>query len=541
MKTKKELILTLFCILVIASILKVILLLFNCFPFNADEAVVGLMARHILHGERPVFFYGQSYMGSLDAFLVSIAFSVLGIHVWVIRAVQIILYLFVIVTSIEIAHLVFMNSNAKWMVAALLAIPPVNVTLYTTVSLGGYGEALLIGNLILLIGILIIKTIEKPRFSHKPWLNLLLGGLMGLGLWANALTLIYTIPTLLHLIWVLFQHRNRYSIKRIIRNSLIFLLGLGIGALPWWLYALQNGFHQLISEMLGAAVAVEKGTWLERTGNHFLSLIILGGTVLLGLRPPWEVRWLALPLIPIVVFSWGWIFSKWLRSMINRQFESQSQRLFLGVILVFCVGFLFTSFGVDPSGRYFVPLWIMLTLIAAGAITSAIKNQTYQIILVATILIFNLTGTIQCALRNPPGITTQFDAATVVDHRTLPKLITFLKDHNEQYGYSNYWVAYPLAFLSDEEIIFIPGLPYHQDLRYTPRDNRYLPYTERVMKSQKVAYITTHHPLLEEYLREKFTELQIMWLEETIGDYHIFYNLSKPIQATELGLGFSYP
>jgi hypothetical protein len=31
----------------------------------------------------------------------------------------------------------------------LLAIPSVNVILYTTVSLGGYGEALLLGNLIL--------------------------------------------------------------------------------------------------------------------------------------------------------------------------------------------------------------------------------------------------------------------------------------------------------------------------------------------------------------------------------------------------------
>jgi hypothetical protein len=36
-------------------------------PLNSDEAVVGLMARHILDGKRPVFYYGQAYMGSLDA------------------------------------------------------------------------------------------------------------------------------------------------------------------------------------------------------------------------------------------------------------------------------------------------------------------------------------------------------------------------------------------------------------------------------------------------------------------------------------------
>jgi hypothetical protein len=57
-------------------------------PFNADEAVVALMARHILAGARPIFFYGQAYMGSLDAFLVAGGFGIFGEEVWVIRAVR---------------------------------------------------------------------------------------------------------------------------------------------------------------------------------------------------------------------------------------------------------------------------------------------------------------------------------------------------------------------------------------------------------------------------------------------------------------------
>src|SRR6266851_2035799 len=60
-------------------------------PFNADEAIVGLMARHILQGERPVFFYGQAYLGSLDAWLVAGAFAIFGESVWPIRLVQIVL------------------------------------------------------------------------------------------------------------------------------------------------------------------------------------------------------------------------------------------------------------------------------------------------------------------------------------------------------------------------------------------------------------------------------------------------------------------
>jgi hypothetical protein len=45
---------------------------------DADEAIVGLMGRHILHGEFPIFFYGQKYMGSLEAHLGALGFALGG-------------------------------------------------------------------------------------------------------------------------------------------------------------------------------------------------------------------------------------------------------------------------------------------------------------------------------------------------------------------------------------------------------------------------------------------------------------------------------
>jgi len=42
--------------------------LFASGRLGADEAIVGLMARHILEGERPVFYRGQSYLrGHFDS------------------------------------------------------------------------------------------------------------------------------------------------------------------------------------------------------------------------------------------------------------------------------------------------------------------------------------------------------------------------------------------------------------------------------------------------------------------------------------------
>src|SRR4030067_1603127 len=79
--------------IVVAVGLKMSLLAAGSVPFNADEAVVALMARHILQGERPVFFYGQAYMGSLDAYIVAVGFWLVGEKGWVIPVGQGILYL----------------------------------------------------------------------------------------------------------------------------------------------------------------------------------------------------------------------------------------------------------------------------------------------------------------------------------------------------------------------------------------------------------------------------------------------------------------
>ncbi len=102
------------------------------------------------------------------------------------------------------------------------------------------------------------------------------------------------------------------------------------------------------------------------------------------------------------------------------------------------------------------------------------------------------------------GITTQFYAPAQVDQSRLEELRDFLINKGEFRGYTNYWVAYPLNFISDEKIITIPALPYHLDFRYTSRDDRYPPYHQEILSSEKVFYITTNNPALDIYLADEF-------------------------------------
>jgi hypothetical protein len=202
-------------------------------------------------------------------------------------------------------------------------------------------------------------------------------------------------------------------------------------------------------------------------------------------------------------------------------------------------GFLLTPFGVDPSGRYFMPLAAPMAILGGGLFAALEERarRPFGWAALCAILGFNLWGNLETALRKPPGITTQFNVVTQIDHSHDSELIAFLREVEERRGYANYWVSYPLAFLSEEELIYVPRLPYHQDFSYTPRDDRYAPYREAVLESARVAYITTRHPALDERLRAAFGVLEVTFREAVIGDYRVFYDLSRPIRPGEIGLG----
>jgi 4-amino-4-deoxy-L-arabinose transferase-like glycosyltransferase len=546
---------------IISILFKVSLLSAGIVPFNADEAVVALMARHILKGERPIFFYGQAYMGSLDAYLVAIGFYSFGEQVWVIRLIQILLYCGVILTSAWMARRLSGGWAALVITAWLLAVPAVYLSVYTTVSLGGYGEMLLIGNLILLLTIDLVEHCGQGGFR---WFAL--GCLSGLGLWAFGMTLVYSLAAMGYLIWV---RRTRFKQPRAFsadndknpdekarsanfltskdwRKTVgLLLAGIVLGSAPWWFYAAQYGFQGLIGELAGGAIAgVEKTSYLVQVSRHILNVMLFGSTVIFGMRPPWEIRWLAFPLIPFAITFWVAVIIFTLRRVRISIKEDHDQRglshliLLAGVGVLLLVGFILTPFGADPSGRYFLPLGVLLSICAGLALAEWRTRWPWLSgLAVLFLLAFNFWGTIQVARANSPGLTTQIDAVAQLDHRDDQALIEFLRQNGENRGYTNYWVSYPLAFQSREELIFTPRLPYHLDFRYTSRDDRYAPYHELVSQADRVAYITSRHPQLDNLLRQQFVAQGVSWREQSIGDYRVFYQLSRPIHPEDLGIG----
>ncbi len=516
-------------ILFVAVALKVVLLSIDAFPFNSDEAIVGLMARHILLGERPIFFYGQAYMGSLDAILVALGFAVFGQSVLVIRGLQVLLFAGTVWTTMQLGWRIFGTRCVVWIAGLLMAVPTVNVTLYTTVSLGGYGEALFIGNIILL---LTLRIHEDPE---SWWPYVVWGGFVGLGFWGFGLTLVYSIPSCLFVVWTL--HKRSVG-QKVFPRLTALVMGLVVGASPWVAYAVTQGPSILLEELAGSAIAgASPEGFFAAILSRAYNFLLLGTTVIWGLRPPWGIRWLALPLLPFALAFWLIVSSSSFLSLRTQDSSRQGRILLLSVVGTLIAGFVLTPFGADPSGRYFLPLAVPLALFAADFICGLRSrvSKFWQGAVVVGMLAFNLWGTLETSLRKPPGITTQFDSITWIDHRRDDELIAFLERHGETRGYSNYWVAYPLAFLTDERMIYVPRLPYHQDFRYTHRYNRYAPYNQEVEDSERVAYITTNHPDLDSTLREGLRALGVTWKEARIGNYLVYYALSDLVHPEELG------
>ena len=263
-------------VIAVAILLRILLLVLNAFPFNSDEAIVALMARHILHGiDFPLFFYGQAYMGSFDAILVALGFGLFGEQVWVIRLVQIILYTGLILTTYFIALNISQTRTLALLASLFMMIPSINITLYTTVSLGGYGEALLIGNLILLCALLIRNEIRNFEFI-KPKLSFLFGILIGFGFWVFGLTLVFSISAMIYLGWLVkktaFYREKTDAFRKIL---LYIVVGTILGLTPVIFHVLSGGAGAVIRELMGSAIAGAGGDTLIQqitTGILLLSI-----------------------------------------------------------------------------------------------------------------------------------------------------------------------------------------------------------------------------------------------------------------------------
>lgn len=161
-----------------------------------DEAMVGLQAEYILRGQHPVYYYGQPYMGSLEAYFAALLFAIAGISVWTLRAVSILLSVFLVFLTWRLAGAVADTTSLpayakrRFMVIAALvaALPPVYDAVIEMRMMGGYIEAFVIIAWLLLAGFRLTQRWSAGASLRElalRWAGI--GFLIGLGMWVDPL------------------------------------------------------------------------------------------------------------------------------------------------------------------------------------------------------------------------------------------------------------------------------------------------------------------------------------------------------------------
>jgi hypothetical protein len=222
---------------------------------DSDEAIVGLMARHILYaGEHPIFYYGQHYMGPLEAYLTAGIFRVVGPGVVGLRLGTLALTLGFLICMYLLGRAAY-GRAVGLLTLALLAVGPAFGLLREQPAIGGYQETLLFAALIpLLVYCLLRRPAVSWSASRSTWLRRLatyglIGLLAGLGIWSDTLVLPFVIASLAALACA--RPREVFGLPLAALGALA--AGVFIGGAPFWVYNLtHNG--QTFSELSQANV-----------------------------------------------------------------------------------------------------------------------------------------------------------------------------------------------------------------------------------------------------------------------------------------------
>ncbi|HEV8191179.1 MAG TPA: hypothetical protein VGP82_06805, partial [Ktedonobacterales bacterium] len=224
-------------LLVAATVCRVALILRGWPALDSDEAIIGLMARHILQGERPIFFWGQDYMGAFQAYFVAPIFAIFGSSIATLHLSILLLVLGFLAAMYLVARGAY-GPAVGILTVAWLAIGPALSLVRELGTIGGYQEMLLFSALIFLgVWDRLRQPDPLPR-NRREWLRGLVtyaavGLCLGIGLWSDLLIA----PVLLMAVLALVAARRRELLSR---AGLVLLFTFLLGVWPFLSFNIQH-------------------------------------------------------------------------------------------------------------------------------------------------------------------------------------------------------------------------------------------------------------------------------------------------------------
>jgi hypothetical protein len=478
--------------------------------FDSDEAVEGLMARHVLTGEWPIFLWGQRYKGVPEVYLTSVLFRFAEPSPWVLKlSTACVFALFVALQFLLVKRL--FSARIAWLTATLTIVSTPAAMLWSLSASAEMAWTLLAGAVFGL-------ALERWRASGSTAAIAVAAVAVGFALWVHQYVVYYLVALIVTLAIALPAPR-RQRIQTFVRAQhmpawlrALLLITAGIGAL----YALLGllafvgvGFDvpastvviavhhpQKLWRIAAAAWALTAAmffvVWIARAaeGQRRQALIatamfIVGySPALIGLSKAPMARMdlsdtaaAAHPLVTLVVPTLAglrspgmeWLLPTPLSAMVALligsvavvSFISAARNRAMPFFHVFVVTtplvFLLSGTYVDAqSYRYLMPLYAAVPVVLAIGVDALARRSalTGTAALIALVMSFAAENYSWYERLQPDSVSAA--------------ILACLERSGTRAGFADYWLSYKLTFLSGERIIIAP----------TTGVDRYPPYTE---------------------------------------------------------------
>lgn len=456
------------------------------FPmFLGDEGAHGLMALHIQDGARPVFYYGAYYHGAFDAYLSAGLFQAFGSSLATLRLLPTLFGFLCILLAYAVARRMY-GAKAAVLAAVLVALPSKYFLEWSTVALCGYCGYAALTLAMAYVVLLLFERITYPRL-------MVLGIIMGVSIWSNQLsaaTAIVCGGALL--LWVPLQRRHLIA--------LAIATLVGVAPLIYGNIAEPFATFRQVGRKAMFAWTLSKGSEPAKQENRRKDYHSLPPLQLTGFQPGRDGRFSIPGTIGATLLSFGLLGALWacLRSRTRDPANFRRHALLVALvatILLLGIG----GFAGQPLGRYQLPLYPLLSVLAAGWIFRVAPAAATSIVTLV-------------AIANVAAI---LIPAHGEERTPIESVIEALSEKGLHAGYAA-GPMYNLIYRSGESIVLVP-------LDHP----RYPPYRHRVEEAAEIFYVyrtDQQRKLAHQTFVEFLGNEGIRYQKADVGDYHILYD-----------------
>lgn len=493
------------------------------------------MARHLMGGEFPAFFWGQAYKGVPEVYAAAGAFAVFGSSVAVLKSVTLAFF----AAFIGVMFILVEKVAGRWTAVAaclLLIVAPPALVFWSLDASAEYVLTMLLGTIFLL---LCLRLEEAPRAEGKGRRAEMagLGLVIGLGLWVHILFMFYLLPAA-----VIFVFRCEWW-----KQGALARAGFGVRALAAiaaiylilaFVAFVSGGFT---FQMGSIAVAVHSPQKMARIAG---GLLVLAFAVHAMMRASYEaVRSYAREYWPTAAGILAGYSPVILYSLLVEPARSPARSADLGQLIKAAPDIygnvipILAGFKIATTERLDIPLAASAIIVAAlltyldtirrrvaefarmKARTPTLGGDFFPLFVVGVPLLFVVSGayldtqSYRYLVPYYAGLAVALAAGSLalakedkriasifvgmilvvfalqqfVWYRKLApdtesaRMIECLKKDGIRGGYADYWTSYKLTFLSNEEIILAPTNGVDRYPAYT-EFVRALPEHQRVTK-----------------------------------------------------------